>query len=65
MAHTEFNFRTKKDLKAAVEAGKEVRLQTLMFPPKANGTEFIEGPHEYHKWYAQVTMKDGIVVKVK
>ncbi len=35
--------------------------------PKENGTEFVEGPHypAPHSWYAQVTVKDGIVVKVK
>jgi hypothetical protein len=32
-----------------------------------NGTAFLEGPHypAPHTWYAQATMKDGIVVKVK
>ena len=35
--------------------------------PKQNGTETVEGPHypQPHTWYAQVTMKDGVVVKVK
>ena len=58
------------------EAEKEDRIAarnevTLYAPglgtPKENGTEFVEGPHypEPHKWYAQVTVKDGIVVKVK
>lgn len=35
--------------------------------PKQNGTEYVEGPHypALHTWYAQVTMKDGLVAKVK
>jgi hypothetical protein len=35
--------------------------------PKANGTEYVEGPHypKPHTWYAQVEVKDGIVVGVK
>lgn len=35
--------------------------------PKANGTEYVEGPHfpEPHRWYAQVEVKNGIVVGVK
>ena len=37
------------------------------FPPNMNGTEFIEGPHypKPHTWYAQVEVKNGVVVKVK
>lgn len=35
--------------------------------PATQGREFVEGPHfpEPHKWYAQVTVKDGIVIAVK
>ena len=33
--------------------------------PKENGKDYVAGPHGYHTWYAQVTMKDGIVVGVK
>lgn len=64
--YTGINFKTKKALKEAVAAGKQI---TLFAPglgsPKVNGTEFVEGPHGVHKWYAQVEMKDGYVVKVK
>ena len=62
------NFKTKKALKDAVAKGDRV---TLYAPgvgaPKDNGTEFAEGPHypEPHRWYAQVEVKDGVVVKVK
>lgn len=62
------NFRTKKALKEAVAAGQEV---TVFAPglgsPKTDGTEYLEGPHypAPHTWYAQVTMENGRVVKVK
>jgi hypothetical protein len=70
MAYTDTNFKTKKALKEAVAAGKEV---TVFQPgpfggnvPK-DGTVYLEGPHypAPHTWYAQATMKDGVVVKVK
>jgi len=66
--YTNVNFKTKKALKEAVAAGKVV---TLFAPglgtPKDNGIEFVEGPHypEPHRWYAQVEVRDGVVVKVK
>lgn len=66
--YTTQNFKTKKALKDAVAAGAEVRLFAPgLGAPKQNGTEFVEGPHypEPHRWYAQVEMKDGVVVKVK
>ena len=62
------NFKTKKAFKEAVANGKRV---TLFAPglgtPAINGREFVEGPHypAPHTWYAQVEMRDGIVVKVK
>jgi hypothetical protein len=65
--YTSINFKSKKALKEAVAAGQTV---TLFAPglgtPKTEGVEFVEGPHypQPHKWYAQVTMKDGKVVKV-
>lgn len=69
MAYTTQNFKTKKALKDAVAAGETVRLYNPsgMFPVKDNGTEYVEGPHypEPHKWYAQVTVVDGVVTKVK
>ena len=66
--YTTTNFKSKKALKEAVSAGVRV---TLFAPglgrPVENGTDFVEGPHypEPHRWYAQVTVKDGIVVAVK
>ena len=68
--YTTINFRTKKALKEAVAAGDRV---TIFQPgpfggnePK-NGTVYLEGPHypEPHHWYAEATMKDGYMIKVK
>jgi len=62
------NFKTKKALKEAVAAGEQL---TIFAPglgsPVSDGQESLEGPWypEPHKWYASVTMKDGIIVKVK
>ena len=68
--YTTTNFKTKKALKEAVEAGKAVRY----FQPgpfggnePREGTFCLEGPHypEPHKWYATATAKDGLIIKVK
>lgn len=62
------NPKTKKALKELVAAGKEVRIFAPgMGTPVENGKEFLEGPQypASHSWYAEVTMKDGVIVKVK
>ena len=66
--YTSINFKTKKEFKEAVSKGVEVTLYAPgLGKPVVNGTEFVEGPHypKPHTWYAQVTMKDGKVIKVK
>jgi hypothetical protein len=68
--YTTRNFKSKKDLKAAVEAGEKV---TYFQPGPFGGNEpkdgaiTLEGPHfpMPHRWYAQATVKDGIIIKVK
>jgi len=66
--YTNTNFKTKKQFKEAVAQGHRV---TLFAPglgaPAVNGKETVEGPHypAPHTWYAQVEVKDGIVVSVK
>ena len=68
------NFRTKKSLKEAVEAGKEV----IVFQPggifptptkeQLEGSWVsVEGPWfpKPHTWYARVLISQGKVVKVK
>lgn len=69
MAYTCTNFKTKKALKEAVMTGKEVRIYQpggLSQCPD-NGVAYVEGPHypAPHTWYAEVTLNDGRVVRVK
>jgi hypothetical protein len=68
--YTYTNFKTKKALKEAIAAGKQV----TVFQPgpfggnePSNGTVYLEGPHypAAHSWYAEATLKDGVIVKVK
>lgn len=62
------NFKTKKALKEAVARGDEVTVFSPgPFPAPENGNAAIEGPHypEPHRWYANVTVENGRVVKVK
>lgn len=62
------NFQTKKALKEAVAKGEHVTVYSPgPFPANENGTEFVEGPHypQPHKWYAQVTVRNGVVTAVK
>jgi len=62
------NFKTKKALKEAVAKGDKVRVYSPgPFPCQVNGTESVEGPHypKPHTWYAQVTVENGFVTKVK
>lgn len=66
--YTEKNFKTKKALKEAVAAGEAVRLFAPgLGRPVENGREAVEGPHypAPHTWYAEVTMTNGLVTKVK
>lgn len=62
------NFKTKKALKEAVSQGREVFVfNPGPFGDPKDGTCYIEGPHypEPHRWYAQVEVQHGKVVKVK
>lgn len=71
--YTSTNFKTKKQFKEAVAAGKKITVyqpNSDLFggsgdPPK-NGKVAIEGPWypQPHVWYATATLKDGVVVKV-
>jgi hypothetical protein len=67
MAYVDPNFKTKKALKEAVAAGKLVSVYSPgPFGVKQDGRVGVEGPHfpEPHKWYANVEVKEGYVVKV-
>lgn len=59
---------SKKDLKARI--GHRLNyIETSMFGNEyqPNGTFCVVGPDPYtnRKWYAEVTMKDNLIVKVK
>lgn len=68
MAYVSPNYKTKKALKEALAAGKDVTVYQpgLGTVPK-DGSISLEGPHypEPHKWYATGTMKEGKLVSVK
>jgi len=68
--YTARNFKTKKTLKEAVANGERI----TVFQPgpfggdtPTNGRVTLEGPHypEPHRWYAEATLADGVVVSVK
>ena len=62
------NFKTKKAFKLALQNNEKIELFSPgPFPPKQNGTEFVEGPHypAPHTWYAQVQVQDGKIISIK
>ena len=70
MAYVDGNPMTKKELKERIGRGERV----TCFQPglgedltRKTGTICVEGPHypRPHRWYAEVTLRDGVVVKVK
>jgi hypothetical protein len=65
--YTVKNFRTKKALKAAVDAGELVHVYQPggMFATQRDGKICLEGPHfpEPHRWYAEAVVADAIIVK--
>lgn len=66
--YTTTDFKTKKALKEAIANGDQVTIYAPgLGTPKENGKEYLSGPHfpKPHTWYAEVEMKDGIVIKVK
>ena len=67
--YTDKNFKSKKALKEAVAAGEQVTYFQPggMFPTPVTGTQrfCVEGPHGYHKWYAECIAQDGVIIKVK
>jgi hypothetical protein len=69
--YTTVNFPTKKALKEAIAAGREIGVfqPNNMFgqEPPTSGTATVEGPHypKPHRWYARVTLEDGRIVKVQ
>lgn len=66
MAYTDRNFRSKRELREALAAGRTVTVyQPGPFGPDVrNGTVTLEGPHypEPHRWHATARVKDGAIV---
>lgn len=66
--YTDKNFKTKKEFKEALAAGKKMRVYVPggMSSAPLNGKVTVEGPHypEPHRWYASCTLKDGIIIKI-
>ena len=66
--YTDTNFKTKKALKEAVAAGKEVTVYQpgLGTVPMGMADVSVEGPHypQPHTWYARVRIDNGQIVKV-
>ena len=67
--YCDYNFRSKKELKQAVKDGQRLGVFSPgPFPADCSaGTHCVEGPHypEPHRWYAQVAVRDGVIVSVK
>lgn len=66
--YTDINFQTKKALKEAVTAGKEVRYhQPGLGTCNMEGSITVSGPHypKPHKWYAECKVSGGIITSVK
>ena len=65
MAHISPDFKTKKKFKEAIKAGQVVRCYSEGPFPLRKGTEYVEAPANYHRWYAQVEIdEDGRILKV-
>jgi hypothetical protein len=66
--YTTTNFKTKKALKEALARDEPITVfQPGLGTVPENGTVYLEGPHypQPHTWYAEGTMKNGVLVKVK
>lgn len=60
------NYSTKKELKSSI--GQPLRyIETSVFGPeyKPNGSFCVADASPKRKWFAEVTMKDGLIEKVK
>jgi len=67
--YSDINFKTKKELKQAVESGRQIGAFQPggFFPSQTDGKAVIEGPQypKPHRWYAEVILKNGIITSVK
>jgi hypothetical protein len=67
--YTVKNYKTKRDLKADVAAGKRIEVFQPggFFPGKTDGTVTLEGPHypQPHTWYATAEIRDSVIIKIR
>lgn len=70
--YTTVNFKTKKEIKEALAAGRKLTVyqpNDMGFAPliPTNGRVFLEGPHypQPHRWYAEGILKEGYLVSIK
>ena len=62
------NFKTKKEIKEALAAGRRIEVFSPgPFPAPTEGRVTLEGPHypAPHKWYAEGQVKGGLLVSIK
>jgi hypothetical protein len=68
VAYVSPDYKSKKALKEALAAGADIEVyQPGLGTVPVNGRVSLEGPHypKPHTWYAEGTMQDGKLVKVK
>lgn len=68
MTYASINFKTKKAFREAVERGEVVTLcEPGLGHAPTDGRAYVEGPWypEPHRWYAEVEVAGGRVVKVR
>lgn len=67
--YTERNFKSKKEVKAAIAAGEQIRVYNpgLGGPIQPNANVTLCGPHypAPHKWYGQGKLENGILVSIR
>ena len=68
MAYVNPNFKTKKALQDAIKVGQSIEVfQPGLGTIPDNGHVYLEGPHypAPHTWYAEGTIVNGKLIKVK
>jgi hypothetical protein len=68
MSYTVKNYKTKKELIADFNSGKEIKLKSdRAVIETSNGTIYLEGPHypAPHTWYAQAEIVDWKIMRIK
>ena len=67
--YTVHNYRTKKAVREAVQAGEQVEVYQPggFFPSQTDGRVAVEGPHypAPHTWYASAVIADGVIVSIR